>query len=98
MSCESECVEISMMVEIFVEDFLGIISTLVRLFGRAIIVFISDREFSESAVVLGKTSCQREVHFLILIIMITKLQIVILMFARKTLICGFKFLKIVITF
>ena len=54
MSCESECVEISMMVEISVEDFLGIISTLVGLFDRAIIIFISDREFSESAVVLGK--------------------------------------------
>ena len=62
MSCESECVEISMMVEISVEDFLGIISTLVGLLDRAIIIFISDREFSESAVVLGKKTCQREVH------------------------------------
>ncbi len=62
MSCESECVEISMMVEIFVEDFLGIISTLVGLFDRAIIIFISDREFSESAVVLGNKTCQREVR------------------------------------
>ena len=53
MSCESECVEISMMVEISVEDFLGIISTLVGLLDRAIIIFISDREFSESAVHLG---------------------------------------------
>ena len=59
MSCESECVEISMMVEISVEDFLGIISTLVGLLDRAIIIFISDREFSESAVVLGKKNLSK---------------------------------------
>ena len=61
MPCESEFVEISMMVEISAKIFLGIISLLVRLLDGLIIFLISDRKISESAVVLGKRTCQREV-------------------------------------
>ena len=61
MPCESEFVEISMMVEISAKFFLGIISLLVGLLDRLIIFLISDRKISESAVVLGKRTCQREV-------------------------------------
>ena len=61
MPCESEFVEISMMIEISGKDFLGIISLLVGLLEVLIIFLISDRKISESAVVLGKRTCQREV-------------------------------------
>ena len=61
MPCESEFVEISMMVEISGKNFLGIISLLVGLLDVLIIFLISDRKISESAVVLGKRTCQREV-------------------------------------
>ena len=61
MPCESEFVEISMMVEISGGNFLGIISLLVGLLDGLIIFLISDRKISESAVVLGKRTCQREV-------------------------------------
>ena len=61
MPCESEFVEISMMIEISGKDFLGIISVLVGLFDGLIIFLISDRKISESAVVLGKRTCEREV-------------------------------------
>ena len=53
MSCESECIEISMMVEISAKNILGIVSALVGLFNRTIIILMSDSEFSESAVILG---------------------------------------------
>ena len=58
MPCESEFVEISMMIEISGKDFLGIISLLVGLLDGLIIFLIFDRKISESAVVLGKKSCQ----------------------------------------
>ena len=61
MPCESEFVEISMMVEISGKNFLGIISLSVGLLDGLIIFLISDRKISESAVVLGKKTCQREV-------------------------------------
>ena len=61
MPCESEFVEISMMIEISGKDFLGIISLLVGLLDGLIIFLISDRKISESSVVLGKRTCQREV-------------------------------------
>ena len=61
MPCESEFVEISMMIEISGKDFLGIISLLVGLLDGLIIFLISDRTISESAVVLGYNTCQREV-------------------------------------
>ena len=61
MSCESEFVEISMIIEISGKDFLEIISLLVGLLDELIIYLISDRKISESAVVLGKRTCQREV-------------------------------------
>ena len=54
MPCESEFVEISMMVKISGKNFLGIISLLVGLLDVLIIFLISDRKISESAVVLGK--------------------------------------------
>ena len=50
-----------MMVEISGKIFLGIISLLVGLLDVLIIFLISDRKISESAVVLGKRTCQREV-------------------------------------
>ena len=50
-----------MMIEIYGKDFLGIISDLVGLLDESIIFLISDRKISESAVVLGKKTCQREV-------------------------------------
>ena len=53
MSCESERVEISMMVEIFAKNILGIDSTLVGVFDRTIIILMFGREFSESAFDLG---------------------------------------------
>ena len=62
MPCESEFVEISMIIEISGKDFLGIISLLVGLLDGLIIFLISDRKISESAVVLGKRTCQREVY------------------------------------
>ena len=61
MPCESEFVEISMMIEISGKDFLGIISLLVGILDGLIIFLISDRKISESVVVLGKKTCQREV-------------------------------------
>ena len=62
MPCESEFVEISMMVEISGKFFLGIINLLVGLLEVLIIILISDRKISESSVVLGKKTCQRELH------------------------------------
>ena len=59
MPCESEFVEIFMMIEISGKDFLGIISLLVGLLDGLIIFLIFDRKISESAVVLGKKTCQR---------------------------------------
>ena len=53
MSCESECFETSMMGEIFAKNILEIVGALVGLFDRTIIILMSDREFSESAVILG---------------------------------------------
>ena len=61
MQCESEFVEISM-IEISGKAFLGIISLLVVLLDGLIIFLISDRKISESVVVLGKKTCQREVN------------------------------------
>ena len=61
MPCESEFVEISMMKEVSSKDFLGIINLLVGLLDGLIIFLISDRKISESAVILGKRTCHREV-------------------------------------